>query len=185
MAQLPGGFHADQHGDMRSFEPAPAGTYLCKITDSSYEQNSLQTGWMVKYTAEILQGEYAGKKIFQQLNIVHQSAKAQQIANEEFATLCRALGRPNPQDTVELHNIPFYMTVRVVPATEQYRAKNEPTGYAPYSGGTTAAPAATTAGAGSPAPQQPVQQAQQPAQQQPAQQGAVQEPAAQEPPPWA
>ena len=68
----------------------------------------------INLTFEILSdGPAKGRKVFAWINYENQNAKAQQIGREELASLCKAVGVTELEDTVQLHNLPLVITVGV------------------------------------------------------------------------
>ena len=131
MAQLGNAFDSNQHEDMANFEPIPAGEYVVQVTDSDIKDTKDGTGKYIKLEMTVLKGEFKGRKIWNNLNIINKNPVAVEIAQKELATICRAVGKSVIQDTQELHGKPFIMKVRIVPAKGQYPPSNAPTGYSP------------------------------------------------------
>lgn len=132
MAELGGSFDSGKHDDMNSgFDPIPAGEYLAKVVESDFLQNSKKNGKYIKLKFEIIQGEFKGRFIWTNLNVLNPSQVAVDIANKELATLCRAVGVPKLKDTNQLHGKPIKMKIKIKPAKGDYPAGNEPIGYAP------------------------------------------------------
>lgn len=132
MAQLGTAFDSSQHDDMNSgFTPFPAGDYPSKVVETGVHNTAKKNGKYIKIKFEILQGEFKGRFVWTNLNIVNPSTVAVEIAQKELATLCRAVGKAVIQDTQELHGIPFLMKVKIKPAKGDYPAGNEPCGYFP------------------------------------------------------
>lgn len=130
MTQLGGTFDSRQYDDFDgAFDPVPADTYIMHITGSSIESTKKKDGKFIKLEFTILEGEYKGRKIWTNLNIVNPNPVAMEIAKKELATLCRATGKLNIADTQELHGIPFQGRVKVTPAKEDWPAKNEMVSY--------------------------------------------------------
>lgn len=152
MAALPNPFDATQIEPMASFDVMPAGKYVMAFTDSEMKDTASGTGQYLQMTAEVLDGEFKGRKIWVRLNLINPNQTAVDIANREFASICLAVGVPTPSDSAELHNIPFMGDVKIEPAKGQYDARNGMKGYAPMSGATPAparqAPAAAPKAAG-------------------------------------
>lgn len=73
---------------------------------------------MLVLQPEILEGEYKGKIVWLNLNLINPDATTVKIANETLATLCRALGKQAIQDSQELHGIPFIGKVKYVNGTK-------------------------------------------------------------------
>jgi len=134
MAQLVQAFDSGQHDDMNNFDPIPPGAYIAQITGSQIKDTARKDGQYISFEFTVLKGEFKGRKIWTNLNIVNPSAMAVEIAQKELATICRACGKAVIQDTQQLHGIPFEMKVRIVPAKGDYPPKNAPTGYAPLAG---------------------------------------------------
>lgn len=132
MAQLNGSFDSGQHDDMNnSFEPIPAGEYMAMVKESDIKTTAKGNGKYIKLKFEIIQGEFKGRFIWTNLNIINPNPVAVEIAQKELATLCRAVGKAVIQDTNQLHGIPFKMKIKIKPAKGDYPAGNEPVGYSP------------------------------------------------------
>lgn len=129
MAQLGNAFDSGQHDDMNNFDPIPAAEYTAQVTGSDVKATKDKTGKYIALEFTVLTGEFKGRKIWQNLNIVNKNPVTVEIAEKELATLCRAVGKSVIQDTQELHGKPMLMKVRIVPAKGQYPPKNAPTGY--------------------------------------------------------
>lgn len=133
MAKLDNAFDSDQHDDMNdSFEPMPKGIYLCQITDSDWVTTKDGTGKFVKLEFTVLDGEFKGRKVWTNLNLKNRNPVAVEIAQKEFATICRCCKKPKVQDTAVLHGIPLYVKIVIKPAKDDYPASNTPKGYKPY-----------------------------------------------------
>lgn len=132
MADLGGTFDSGSYDDMNSgFDPIPAGEYLAKIVESDFVPTKDKKGKYVKLKFEIIQGEFKGRFIWTNINLVNKNPIAVDIAQKEFATLCRAVGKAAPKNTDELHGIPFKMKVKIKPAKGDYPAGNSPVNYSP------------------------------------------------------
>jgi len=132
MANLGGTFDSGQHEDMNTgFDPIPAGDYIAMVVESEIKTTSKKNGKYIKLKFRIEEGEFKGRFIWTNLNIINPNPVAVEIAQKELATLCRAVGKAVIQDTQELHGIPIRMKVKIKPAQGDYPAGNEPCGYAP------------------------------------------------------
>lgn len=150
MAQLGQNFNSSQHDDMSDTpEPVPAGDYLMKIVKSEIKETKAKTGKYISFEIDIIQGEYKGRKVWTNLNIINPNTVAVEIAQKELATICRACGKSAIQDTNEVHNIPFIGSVKFVNAKGSWPEKNEMTGYAPAAGAGVAQQTATQESVGS------------------------------------
>ena len=100
--------------DTASRDAIPSGTYEAVVTDSETRATKNGNGMGINLTFEILSdGPAKGRKVFAWINYENQNAKAQQIGREELASLCKAVGVTELEDTVQLHNLPLVITVGV------------------------------------------------------------------------
>jgi len=109
----PNGFDATQVEPTADFEHVPAGRYIAEITDSDMRDNSKGTGEYLWLEFTILDGPYAGRKLWAQLNLVNPSTQAVEIAQRELSAICHASDKLRVQDSMELHNIPMEINVKV------------------------------------------------------------------------
>ena len=143
MANLgPTGFDATGIEPTTDFDPLPAGKYVAEATASDMRPNSKGTGEYLWLEFTVLDGPCASRKVWAQLNLVNPSQQAVEIAQRELSALCRAVGKLRVQDSIELHNIPLEINVKIKNDAE-YGASNVIRGYKEIGGGKpTAAPAA-------------------------------------------
>ncbi len=109
----PNGFDATHVDPTVDFEHVPASRYTAEITDSDMRDNSKGTGEYLWLEFTILDGPYAGRKLWTQLNLVNPSTQAVEIAQRELSAICHATGKLRVQDSIELHNIPMEINVKV------------------------------------------------------------------------
>jgi len=83
---------AFEHETSNSFEPLPPGDYPVMIDKAEVHDNKARTGIYLKLELIVLGGDFDGRKIWKQINIRHESEKAQEIGQKELATLGQALG---------------------------------------------------------------------------------------------
>ena len=100
--------------DERSFEPLPVGDYNCQITESEIIETRTG-GEMLKLTLEVIDGPFANRKVWDNLNIRNANATAQSIAHRALADLCAACGSGPISDSDELHFKPFVATLKIEP----------------------------------------------------------------------
>jgi hypothetical protein len=124
-------------------------TALMQVIGSDVVDNNNRNGKILKLQIEIITGPYERRQIFENLNIVNPSEKAQAIAQRNLAQLCDAIGLPGCSDSDELHHKPFMGTVGVQEGTGQYGPQNRITKYAAAN-----ASAPTGRGASAPAAQE-------------------------------
>lgn len=136
MATLPGGqvFDASTVEPMKALEPVPTGVYDLKIVESENKPTSNSTDTnpaiMLVLTFEIIAGEFAGRKLWDRLNLVNPNVVAVEIAQKTLSAICRATGVMQLTDSAQLHGIPMKAKVKLRPANKgkdgkDYDASNE------------------------------------------------------------
>ncbi|MBZ0266258.1 DUF669 domain-containing protein [bacterium] len=85
------GFDATHVEPSTDFEIIPAGRYTAAITDSDLRPNSKGTGEYMWLEFTVMDGPFAGRKLWAQLNIDNPSAQAVEIAERELSAICRAV----------------------------------------------------------------------------------------------
>lgn len=126
-----GGFNADEVEPNKGFDPLPAGDYTAVIEESEYKPNAGGTGKYLKLQFQVVEGPYSKRKLFANLNIVHQNEQAQQIARGDFSAICRAVGVPKPTDSSELHNKSLVLKVGLDKRKDTGELANVIRGYKP------------------------------------------------------
>jgi hypothetical protein len=143
-----------------NFELLPAGWYVAQITESDIVKLKSGKGDGIKLTFDILSDSHRGRKIWQTLNVRHEIADTERIAQEQLGQLCDSIGIVRMTDTAELHNKPMQVKVKVrVSKDPQYEDQNEIIGYKSVGGASApsmqiparaAAPAASAPASSSP-----------------------------------
>lgn len=130
-----------------SYELMPAGFYTAQVIESEIVPLSSGLGQALKLTFEVLQDGYRNRKVWARLNIRHSgSPEAERIANEQLRELCESVGVVRMTDTVELHNKPVSIRVKIrEDKSGKYEPQNEVIGYKSV-GGSAAHGQAITAG---------------------------------------
>lgn len=96
------------------FEPLPAGNYEVVIVGSEIREANTGNGRYLKLELQIPEGQrFAGRKLFDNLNIWHNSDKVKQIAKGTLSAICRAVNIPTPDDSSDLHGKRLLATVIV------------------------------------------------------------------------
>jgi len=129
MADL-NGFDARTVEPTADFEPIPAGKYLAAITNSEMKPTKSGTGSYLQLTFTILEGEYKGRLLWARLNLDNPNPLTVQLARGELSAICRAVGVMQPKDSVELHNLPLTLRVKVKKREDTGELVNEIKGYA-------------------------------------------------------
>lgn len=126
------------------YELLPAGWYTAQVTDSEIVTLRTGNGQAIKLTFDILSEGYRGRKIWARLNVRHTNPQAETIAQQQLRELCDSIGLARFNDTVELHNKPVQIKIKIrKDDTGQYEDQNDVVGFKPAAGG--AAPTALRA----------------------------------------
>lgn len=129
MANL-NGFDARTVEPTADFEPIPAGKYIAAITESEMKPTKAGTGNYLQLTLTILEGEFKNRVLWARLNLNNPNATAVKIARSELSAICHAVGVLSPKDSVELHNLPLQITVKLKKREDTGELTNEIKGYA-------------------------------------------------------
>jgi hypothetical protein len=124
MALLNQEFDASQVNPSSSYDALPAGKYPAQIIASEMRVTKDGNGQYLYLEIDILDGMFAGRKLFDRLNLVNRNSDAVQIAERTLSSLCRAVGKLQVKDSTELHLIPFIADVRVRPGKDGYGDSN-------------------------------------------------------------
>lgn len=124
-------FNAQEVEPQSSYDPVPAGTYTAEITESEIKPTKNNNGEYLQLTFKIIDGDHSGRLIWDRLNLVNTNETAVEIARANLSAICHSVGELNLQDTEQLHNKPLRIKVKVRPATDNYDASNEISGYMP------------------------------------------------------
>lgn len=128
MAYLGNTFDPSAVEPAQDFAPVPAGEYLAIIIDSELKPTRNGAGEYLALTHQIIDGEFKGRMIWANLNIVNHNEVAQRIAQQQLSAICHAVGQTQAiTDSEQLHNRPMVIRVEFVPANDEkgWRAKNE------------------------------------------------------------
>lgn len=128
------GFDANTVEPTASYDPLPAGWYKAVFTTSEEKPTKAMTGSYLQMTAEIIEGEYQGRKLIERLNLNNPNSTAVEIAKRTLSGICRATGIMTPRDSSDLHDKPFMVKVAVKPGSGDYGPSNEIKEYAPTGG---------------------------------------------------
>ena len=120
-----------------NYELLPAGWYTAQVTESELVPLKSGLGQALKLTFEVLTEGYRNRKVWARLNVQHRgSPQAETIAQQQLRELCDSIGIVRMQDTVELHNKPVQIKVKVrKDDTGQYEDQNEINGFKPAGAG--------------------------------------------------
>lgn len=129
MANLGQSFDATKHDtEQKDFSNLPNGTYELELEGSEVKPTKDGSGQYLSTTMNVLApDEYNGRKVFGMYNLINKSAQAQEIGNRQFASLCRAIGETQVDDSEQLHYKSFTADIGLGKPSKdgQYPAKNE------------------------------------------------------------
>lgn len=116
MVALGGTYTADPNNVQGDYTPIPPGEYRVHVVDSDMKENSKRNGSFLLLELEVLDGEHAGRKLTERLNIDNPNQDAVDIAQRALNAICVAVGKLSISDSTELHNVPMIAVVKVDPA---------------------------------------------------------------------
>lgn len=126
MAELPEVFNAkDEETIDDGFTPIPSGWYPAQIVKSELLKTKNKKGSYLKLEFKVIDGDYVGRPIWKQLNLVNENVTTVQIAKRELASICKALDLESVLDSTELHGQPMMIHVNIKPGTGGYDPKND------------------------------------------------------------
>ena len=128
MADL-NGFNANEIDPSMPYEPLPADKYLAVITASEMKSTKNGNGKYLELTFTVMEGEYKNRVVWARLNLNNPNATAVRMARGDLSAICRAVGVLQPRDSVELHNIPLLITVKLKKRDDNGDLTNEIKGY--------------------------------------------------------
>jgi hypothetical protein len=117
------GFNPNSVEPRKNFGVMPPGEYPVLIETAEYKQTSKGDGHLVALTLVVLDGQYAGRKIFDNINIDNPNPQTVGIALETFGELGRAIGVEAIKDTDQLLN-QIVIVKAVVKKDNVYGEKN-------------------------------------------------------------
>jgi hypothetical protein len=131
MAQL--NFDATQVQPQAALEAIPAGWYNAMVVESGMKATSGGEGSYLELVLKIVDGQYAGNKLFDRLNLDNKNPTAVEVAYRRLSSYCHATGVLRVQDSQQLHGIPVKVKVSVrIDNTGQYEPSNDVKAIKPY-----------------------------------------------------
>ncbi len=142
MASFGQTFDASSVEPSSNYEVLPPGKYLGQIVGSEMRSTKDGTGQYLYLEVDILDGQYAGRKLFDRLNLVNANPDTVQIAQRTLSSICRAVGKMQVSNSEQLHLVPMTLDVRVRPPKGLYGESNS-IRYLPRGGSAGAVPQST------------------------------------------
>ena len=124
MARLNEAFDATAVEPNKPFEPLPPGRYVVQIVNSEMRPTKDGMGLLLWLELDVLEGEYAGRKLFDRLNLINNNPTTVEIAQRTLSAICHAVGKMQVDDSEQLHLIPLIADVKVQPPKNGYDAQN-------------------------------------------------------------
>ena len=124
MARFDTSFDATSVEPTTAQELLPAGKYRAQIVESEMRVTKNGMGQLLWLMLDILDGEYKGRKIFDQLNLVNPNPTTVEIAQRTLSAICHATGKMHVSDSEELHLIPMTIQVKIRPPKNGYGESN-------------------------------------------------------------
>jgi hypothetical protein len=138
VANLGGTFDATQVQPNQPFEVIPPGKYVVQIVASEMKPTRDGNGQYLWFEMDIIDGEFASRKLWDRLNLVNHNQQAVEIAQRTLSAICHATGQLHVEDSEALHFKPMIATVKVRPSRTEngktFDASNEIRGYEPTTG---------------------------------------------------
>ena len=103
------------------FTVLPAGNYKVCLVGDELVDNKSGSGKILKLKLQVIEGQYAGEILKDNLNITNPSPVAQKIGQGTLKRICNICSAPfPPQDTNSLMGKPMVITVQV----EEFKSNN-------------------------------------------------------------
>ncbi|NBV89620.1 MAG: DUF669 domain-containing protein [Betaproteobacteria bacterium] len=96
-----------------SYGPLPKGHYTAVVMDSDVKTTQKGDGQYIAVTFQIIEGEFANRRVWQNINVSNPNKQAEDIGRSELAALCFACGVDKLSDTEQLHDIPLGIDVGI------------------------------------------------------------------------
>jgi len=97
----------------RSYGPLPPGDYPVVITRSDFKPTQAGTGHYIELEMQVTDGEHSGRRLWERLNVNNPNKQAEDIARAALGQLCEAVDVLDMEDTEQLHDIPFVISVEI------------------------------------------------------------------------
>lgn len=133
------GFDATQVAPADDFGVIPPGEYLVQIIESEEKPTKDGGGSYLWLEHEILDGEFKGRKLWNNLNLNNANEKTVEIARRQLSAIAHAVDVLQPRQSADLHFKPLVAVVKVRPAGPdkqgiQRDAQNSISTYKPLDG---------------------------------------------------
>lgn len=124
MARFDTSFDATSVEPTTAQELLPAGKYRAQIVESEMRVTKNGMGQFLWLMLDIIEGDYKGRKIFDQLNLVNPNPTTVEIAQRTLSAICHATAKMHVSDSEELHLIPMTIQLKIRPPKNGYGESN-------------------------------------------------------------
>jgi hypothetical protein len=108
----------------------PAGEYTFEIVAAEVKPTKAGDGTILAFSLAVIDpAEFAKRRVFENLCIVHPKQQTQEIAQAQLSSLCRALGISQLKDTDELLGRVVRARIKVRPPANGYDESNAVVAY--------------------------------------------------------
>ena len=107
-------------GGDNKYPPLPAGDYAVVVNNAELRHTNAG-GQMIALRLEITAGEFTGRWVFANLNVVNNNSTAQNIARRQLNEILTAIGKPGATDTDEMVGARLMIKVSFDPTKEKYQ----------------------------------------------------------------
>ena len=145
---------AQREPQRKERELIPPGRYTARIVASEMRTTTKGDGEYLQLTWSIFGGDFYDLYVWQRLNIVNKSDRAQSIAKRQLKNLMNALNVEELDDSEQLHDQPLDIDVVIEKGTNGYSDKNDVKGFYANIPSPAPAPAAPSAPPKEPGPGQ-------------------------------
>ena len=120
-------FNAQDVTPQQAFENLAPGWYTVMMVESEMKPTTAGTGSYLECTFEVIAPvQFAGRKLWDRLNLNNPNEKAVEIAYQTLSAMCHATGIMQVQDSQQLHNQPLDAKVGMNKPTADYpEVRNE------------------------------------------------------------
>ena len=94
-------------------DPLPPGKYEMVVTKSDIRMTKAGDGEYIELEMQVVDGAHSGRRHWERFNVNNKNKTAEDIARSQLASLCRALGVEDINDTEDLHDLPFVAGIEI------------------------------------------------------------------------
>ena len=124
MARFDTAFDATGIEPTTGYDVLPAGKYRAQIVESEMRVTRNGMGQFLWLMLDIIEGQYQGRKLFDQLNLVNSNPQTVEIAQRTLSAICHATAKMHVSDSEEVHLIPMTIQVKIRPPKNGYGESN-------------------------------------------------------------